>query len=619
MYVDVVKALCVWALILPTTFALGSSFISFLPGMETILKGVLYSALGMAILSFGVVFLDGIHFLNSKGIWTFLFLCALFRVRAYAEWGRWCKTLALELLTPETRCDRILSVVFSLSFLALLLGTLTPEIGGDALCYHLNLPKRFLSQGSLVPLEYNENSLYPLFMNNLYLIGLATGGVFAAKLFHFYCGLLLFLALYRTLCLETANKTLALFMGLVLWSTPTLYNQLSTTYVDVALATFSFLALVTLLFALEQRRLAPFFVAGFLIGCALAVKYLALWSILSLGVVWTAVLFKNFDRKCGAAFLLWGTGIVTGSGYWLLRNLLLTGNPFYPFWGTFFVGAEQRGPADYFNVGMGKNLPAFLSVFWNMIFHPESFDGFPNRIGVFYFLFLPFIFAAALFVPRSRRYLLYLSSFLGIWFMMVQIYRWLPPVLPVMCLTAAMGLQKLRDFAPSSVKGLFEKATKLLGLGILSIYVMSGFYHYRYAYLLWIGRWSPPQYLNNFERTYPIASWINAQLPEKAKILVEAEPHDFYFDRDLIQDKVLKWRTRYDQAEWNLPKFRGFIKSLGVTHLLLSHPVLADHPSAQHPSRLQKLATSKFSRHLLSMKSENIRDARHVYDLYELL
>ena len=618
MILDIIWTLIAWSLILPVAFCLGFLFRRLIPTDDSILQGVICYALGFACLSYGVVLLSYLHLLNPISIWTVLIALLIASYRWVPEWLKWLKAVFLELVIGTTLEFKVLAGIFWISFIALLVGTLTPEIGGDALCYHLNLPKEFLRAGSLNPIRFDDNSLYPLFMNNLYLIGLATGGVFTAKLFHLFTGFLLFLATFRLIQNETQNKSLGYFISLVILLTPAIYNMLSTTYVDVAVAFYSFIALIMLVFAFDQKQSGPFLVSGLLIGFAVAIKYLSLYSAIALFSLWIFEIIKGKNISTySRGLIIWGLGIFLACGYWLIRNWVVTGNPFYPFWASLFGLPAQRAAADYYAMGMGKNLMAFVSVFWNMVYAPSQFGAFATRISVFNFLFLPFVLIAPLFVKRSRPYFIFSFVFFVVWFELAQADRWILPLLAPMGVCAAFGIQWFYSFASNQMKSLIKWGAGSLAILCLSIYMLSGAYHYRYADLLFLGRWSKEEYLTKMERTIPIANWINQNLPTESKILIEAEPQKYYINRPVISDKNLAWHTGYSKKGYNLKELSEFLKSLGITHLLLSNSVTSPSGS-ENRNPIRELANSEFSTQLYEIQSENIRDARHFYQIYSL-
>jgi hypothetical protein len=612
MILEICWTLLAWALILPGIYSLGSVLKKFVPTEDNQLRGIFYLAAGLILFSYSVVALHFANLLNPAAVWSLsalLFLISCLKLRDFSNWVLGWKTL----FSSKTHLDKILILLSSVSFLALLLGTLTPEIGGDALTYQLNLPKEFLRRGSLNPIPFDDNSLFPLLMNNLYLIGLATGGVFAAKLFHFMTGLLLSLTVAQVIKLETQDSRLGLFLGLILWVTPAVFNMLSTTYVDVSVAAFLFWAFLAKILSYRQPSIRGIFLSGFFAGAAIAVKYLSLTGVVALivtGLICELVIERQKFRTLLAEANLWLLGIVLACGYWLARNWLLTGNPFYPYWG-FLFGAEQRPPIDYYDMGLGKDLWAYLSAFLNMVLYPERFGMFATRISPIFFLLIPFAVYAALRVKKSWPYFLFFLTLYTIWFSLVQADRWVIPILPPLLIAAAFGLKS----AGGQTRILLKRGGILIGLALLTLETLAGVYHYRYAFYLYGGIWSLPEYTRKMERTAAMAVWVNGNLPADAVILTEAEPRKFYINRSIIQDKNLNWHTKYAEEGQSAAERTLFLKEKGVTHLILSESATRPTQSKRH---LQDLVNADAAELLVEIPSENIRDERFIYKIYRL-
>lgn len=617
MALDLTKTLVAWGLILPGSFFIGSRFTGALAIERPVMRGAVAYAIGLACLSYGVVLVSAFGWLNSPALWALLAVPAAAALLTLRPWLAWLRAAGAALSGPAGPFEWALRAVFWATCAALLAGTLAPETGGDALAYQLNLPKMFLRQSSLQPTWEDYNSFFPLLMNNLYLVGLATGGVPAAKLFHFFCGLLLFVALLDGAAEVSKRRGPALAAALAVWTMPTFYNVLSSTYNDVALAFFTFLAVYTFVQAMERDAARLSFASGVLGGVAVSVKYLGLASAVALAAVGAAYAWRlrrpGFAAKHAS---VWLAGLAVGCGYWLLRNGLATGNPFFPYFGSWF-GAEHRPATDHHLLGMGRSAGAFLALFWNMFRHPEPFGGFPVRVGISPLLLTPFAALAAFVSPRARPYALFSAVFLAVWFFLVQAARWLLPVLPVLFLAAAAGLAWAHDALAQPLQTFARRAASWAAVGLLSLYGAAGLYHYRYAYPLYVGAWSPEEYLRKLERTASIAAWVNATLPETAKILIATEPRKFYFDRATVSDVFLRWHTRYDENDPTPSALRDFLRARGITHLLLSEPVTAGAGQATS-TPLARLAASPHAQRLHTVRSENIRDLQVEYRIYEL-
>jgi hypothetical protein len=606
-----------WLVIFPSAYLLGSFWEYFVPRQDRVVKGILFCALGLATFFAGVTVLSACHCLQPPFLWGMLFLPLLLRIRKLGDWFGWLADLGKAWLPPPGFFPRALFLLFAVSFLGLLLGTLSPELGGDSLCYQLNIPKACLMRGSVEPNYLDYNSYYPLFMNHLYLIGLAVGGVFTAKLFHFFCGFLLFAAIQQVLRNATGSWRLSFFCALAVWTTPTVYNLLSTTYVDVALAFYTFIATMVLTEALENGGRRYFFLAGLLAGCGIAVKYLCLISVLAWGAVWLYSLLTTRRYRMHAGGAAWFIlGMLAVTGYWFARNGVLTGNPLFPYLGRLF-GGQTRPQADFYDFGLGKSVFHFLSLYFNMFLLPDFFGTRTTRIGLFYFLFVPFVLIGMARDRRARGYGIFWLAFTGIIFLIGQADRWILPVLPVMAVCGGLGFYGCYTASTAPLRKVLRVGvfgTALLGL---SVYAAAGVYHYRFAYRLFTGSWTPEKYLQSLERTTGISTWANRHLPANAGILAISEARLFYFHHPVVRYFFLAWR--YKDPSWADPAaFAGFLKSQGLTHILISAPVSAKVAASPVPAEIDSLLGLPTTKKIYETCSENIREERYRYSLYEL-
>lgn len=604
-----------WALIFPTAFLVGSHFRRLIPIKDISLRGIFYFALGFAVISYSVVLLSVFWLVQPKWIWLVLVILFLSGIKSMHDLAEWLRSIFKILFRNDDSGFglKILKAMFALSFAALFLGVLTPELGGDSLTYHLNLPKVFLMKGSIEPDYFDLNSYFPLFLNNLYVVGLATGGVISAKLFHFFCGLLLFFSILAVVFKLTGSEILTWFFSLVFWLTPTIFNMLSTAYNDAALTFYVFLALVALIRGIDQEERKLIFLSGLLLGIAVTIKYLAMVSFLGMTGIWIWELRRGLLFSLVKSFGTWMLAFAVGCAYWLIKNWFLVGNPFFPYFASVFGTVPY--PTHYQAYGIGKGIFDFVSVFWTMVQTPTAFGSFDSRIGIFYFCFLPLVLIGSIKIKNARPYVLFVFFFMLGWFLVCQAHRYVMPVLPPIIVSAALGLQWCINNASKQMNLMIKRIGFALGLLGISVYLISDIYHYRYAYLLVSGRWSWDEFLVKMERTVPVAQWINERLPQEAKILVESEPRQFYIGRSIVRNVYLRYRTGYDKKEWDLGEFVSFLKERHITHILTTDQ-LEREPATTGP--LKQLIKSDQVDKIYEAPSQNIRDEQYVYRLYAL-
>ena len=134
------------------------------------------------------------------------------------------------------------------------------------------------------------------------------------------------------------------------------------------------------------------------------------------------------------------------------------------------------------------------------------------------------------------------------------------------------------------------------------------------------GIWSPKTFLRKLERSYPIASWININIPKDAKIFNAEEIRQFYIERDTVRESWFHVRRNYGEGKTPESLIR-LLKSQGFTHVLRATPIETESRAAVQ-GRFDLLDRTLTQRHLaeqlVTMRSANIREGQYDYAVYRL-
>lgn len=232
----------------------------------------------------------------------------------------------------KIKINHLLTFLLLLQVLVNLVGALGPELGFDALWYHLTSAKLFLLKKSINPIP--GNLLYwsglPRLGDIIYAFALHLWDERLPKLIHLSFGVLSALLVYK-IAKRYYSKTSGLVAANLFYST-LLVGWLSTTsYIDLILVFFLLLALVS----------RNWWGRALSLILASATKLHALVIGLSITLV------------------PWG---VIGVLPFVIINQKLFGNPFYPFFQNFDLGGE------YFFNGFAYWLSRPLRLFFDPIF-----------------------------------------------------------------------------------------------------------------------------------------------------------------------------------------------------------------------------------------------------------
>lgn len=225
--------------------------------------------------------------------------------------------MALPLLVPST------------------LAALLPPYTWDEVAYGAALPRDFARAGRFFySSDYGVHMAFPGNYEALVTASwLLTGDVVVTQLLN--VALALGLAVIAVLLARALGvpKTTSLVAGLFVLCAPALIEVTPRTKNDVANAFLQTLALVSLAECLERPAYRSACLAGAFLGVALGTKYSSLHFVLAIAPFAVVLLIRSAaSRGTGLKLALaWGASLVAFASPWYLRNLVLFGNPVFPF------------------------------------------------------------------------------------------------------------------------------------------------------------------------------------------------------------------------------------------------------------------------------------------------
>ncbi|MEX2560791.1 MAG: phospholipid carrier-dependent glycosyltransferase, partial [Pirellulales bacterium] len=293
-------------------------------------------------------------------------------------------------LPPGAWFSRIQLGVAGLAAAGALVAALAPPTAGDALCYHLELPRTFLREHALVYLPDSDNCTFPLLIEMCYLWALALDGGVAAQLVHWAFGILLALAT-TVMARPILGKAWASSAGCLVLLVPGVTNQMTAPLNDVGLAAFTTLALAAWWrAAVDDDDSRWYLVAGLVLGGALGAKYLALVFALALAAAGLWLWWRQPGRR--RQMLVGAAGMaviaVSVSGLWYVRSAWHRGNPVYPFFHEQLGGQTPPDPGDG-KLALGRNPLALPAAPWQLTLFPERFGGRGHQVGALFLATLP--------------------------------------------------------------------------------------------------------------------------------------------------------------------------------------------------------------------------------------
>jgi hypothetical protein len=461
--------------------------------------------------------------------------------------------------------DFAFALVLAVTFLGTLLIALAPVTDGDALCYHLQVPKVFLAQGAVGFLPDLHETVYPLVTELLYAIALAFRGPVACRLISWVLGLV-FAANVMALARPSLGAR-AWWAGTIALLVPAVSNGMSAPLNDVALAAFGTAAIVgwTRFHDTPSPRRAA--LTGLLAGLALGVKYPAvvLAGLLGLAIA-ASGLRKVGARRAVSLTVSFAAMMLVIGGPWYQRALWYTGNPVYPFFRHVFGGAGLDEVLDPIKRPLAVTVVNLLTALGPLSLQPDRFDSFAHQLGPVFLLFLP-----ALLLERPPRRVLAIVA-LGYAFLLIcltqrQSTRFI--LIAVGPLAIGVGWLAQQSWERPTLPGRILVATLLLALGFESFLAVA---RARHGLPVILGREDASSFLERREPTYRVGRWMDSHLPESAQVIGQ-EHRGYYLPRPYTMELAHRRRTGLGQSGESAGAVVDQLQRAGFTHLLLCPPV----------------------------------------------
>lgn len=581
-----VLTLVLVAVLLVSCFGIGSWILARIPGVWYPAERLYYSvALGCGVLAALLLALGSVGLLQAAPIWAVILLvCAATRrhVIILPE----CLRSVLEPLrglNPPLRW--IVGGVFATVLLVLLVGAMPPTTDWDSLMYHLEIPRQFLSSGRIHLPEDNLHVAYVGLWHMLYLPFLGVGAAAGPALLNAAVLLLLGLSVL-TAGDRLFGPTVAAIAYVVLWGTSSLILVAVTPRLDVSLAFVLFLVHYAVIRSGEDTQPNALVVAAMLAGIAVGMKYHALPFLAALSPVAIWMSFEAEGRRPRALRLIGMCSVVAAvvALPWLLKNVLLLGAPFYPFftarlmppWLAAITGSmavPEAASSDMFRVLGQAREPVSL---WALLFAPASVTveaearSFSTNPAIF---LLPIAF---LFI-RTRSIATLLLPTLGYLFLLTTVFqftnlRYLIPAIPALTLVIAESARRAGEkiLADRPLRMMLVLAS-VLSLLPAAIGIRREIATTRHLAAT-LGLVSDEAFLAGsrvpgFSAYFAATHWVNDYTAPRDRILLLFMARGYYFDRQVLQDNIL--------TNWPLlistDATSQCLKDTAITHVLVNH------------------------------------------------
>lgn len=398
-----------------------------------------------------------------------------------------------------------------------LVASLAPVTGWDACVAHLALPAAYVRNGRIALVEGNNYSGYPQLMHVLFAFALNYGTERAASMINWlFAGLACAMAYFLGKRLD--GRRAGCVAAAVVATAPVFLDQGSAPSVDMAFVTMTLAALNAFIAWKQEHRRAWIILAAFLAGSACGVRQTAYLS----AAIMAAMVFgfTPAHRLRHTAFFLFVCGV--SALPWLVRSAVVTGNPFFPFFTSWFPTADLPD-VDAALVGAHESVRTVsvldLMLFpWNIVMHPDRYGGWSTSPGgLALILGLPGLLIGG---RQARRIGAFCGAGLFCMYFFRRFTRYLFPFLAPMMVLAGVGASRLKALRPLIVAVLI--VSYVIGLapaaGAVAIKAPAVF-----------GFESREDYLTRRVERYLAFRWVNETLESSSTILT-LDPRGYYFD-----------------------------------------------------------------------------------------
>ncbi len=456
------------------------------------------------------------------------------------------------------------------------LSSISPPTGSYSLSVPLAAAKNYIYEGRLYDIPYNYTSVFSPGMVMLYTLGLLVSGFKAAGLIAFLFIFLIAISVY-SMTRKFFHRKIALFATTIIITTPVIFKLYLFYHPLPGSIFFSFMSLYSFICWSGQSSAGLKKKKGWLILAGLFSAFSIGWGYYGLFtpmVILIMVIYKILDKKQDGGYEHFSNELL----YFLLpfligllpmgiKNMVITGNPVYPF----FAGREASVSATY---GAAKSFFGYLLPLWHIPFaaRPSVADFF--KTGLVYVLFLPAVFLIDRLGKTIRVMLTFVGIYIAVFILVGRAAAYIYTLLPILAIVTAYIIinlyGKFRYFY-QAVMGIF-----IVSLTV-NLYIIWPWLNLDEKINFALGYISRSEFKDNAIEGYKAMEYINKNTPPDSKVLLIGEIRTFYIDRKTITSDL--W-SKSPFAELvgsgeNTADSAAILKERGITHLFVNESELS--------------------------------------------
>ncbi len=546
--------------------------------------------LGVGLGGFSILFLIVSAIIGVR-LWISILLFILLIPLVFRESKQWLKDLwkTLTQFHPISGWEWMIFYLILLDILLTWITAAAPPIKYDALLYHLELPKWYLWFGKFSYIAQNDRWGMPQTGETIYLFLMSIGGESAATILGWFFALFALLATVEIVpsWKESRLKWLVIIIPLTGFS---FLDSFSWGYIDWLTFFWGALALQTLVSFMFQPDQEKIVQLGLYCGFALGTKYTAGVLSIAIGValfwVWlrgglgngTAadIIFrKSTKRSIGQllhAELTLGLVILAVTLPWWIKNILATGQPFYPL--LFPAGPMTPLRLQFYTLQplWGKGWMSWLLPWTATMLGVEGKAGFSASIGPLFLLLSPFAWLGYRSQSNEKKTQIQIMTIIAVilWLiwgfgsrvsgLMIQT-RFYWGLFPALTVLGACGYENISRLEKKPLNLIFILDGVILLVFALNTFQLLTLTITRGSLNYLLGITSKDAYLENNLGWYAVAmEKIRERKPSKPVLLL-FEPRDYYCLPYCDSDEILD--------EWYLRSYTDGTKLVNIQTIIM--------------------------------------------------
>lgn len=471
--------------------------------------------------------------------------------------------------TPLRPTDAVETIAAGITLVSLAMGllqALAPSTSWDAAVAHLALPADFVRDGRIELLPGNAYSGYPLLAHCLYTAAYIFEDEISVQLVAWAFAAIACVTTFD-LGRQLAGRRAGWIAMAIIATAPIFGEQAGVASLDVAFAGVIAGALAQWLRWYDTAARGPLLLAACLCGSACGIRHTGflVCALVLTGTSLRAYTSTRQARPMIAAACTFIAAAALTAAPWVLRSTIVTGNPFYPFFMSFFE-SNRIYDTEITALGAhesikGRGLWYFLTFPWNIVMHPERFDGWGKSPGgLVLILGLPGLILGG---PKARWLGAFSLAGLVAFYHFQHLARYMLPFFVPMMAVAAV---------PCVTNSWKRLALPVWGLGaMVGLTVFAAMIHFKVPAAL--GFESREDYLTRRVERFPVFQYLNANLPESAGVLT-LDPRTYYIDRPAFHNydalKVMR--------DWPIDRQLAWFREHNLRYLVYPKAYLEESP-----------------------------------------